>query len=140
MTTATPVADWLATQHDAMVALLQRCVDIDSGSYDKPGIDHVGAVLTEFLTAHGVAVETLAQSLHGDCLRARVPWDGPSGNAGGHIMLLGHRDTVFPGGEAGRRPFTVRDGRAYGPGVADMKAGLVAGAGILNITGREHED
>jgi glutamate carboxypeptidase len=41
------------------------------------------------------------------------------------ILLMGHRDTVFPKGEAGRRPFTVRDGRAYGPGVADMKAGLV---------------
>ena len=125
------ITDWLATQHDAMVTLLQRCVDIDSGSYDKPGIDHVGAVLTEFLTAHGVSIETLPQSRHGDCLRARVPWDGPSGNAGGHILLLGHRDTVFPAGEASRRPFTISDGRAYGPGVADMKAGLVMNAFVL---------
>ncbi|MGI4802724.1 MAG: M20 family metallopeptidase [Janthinobacterium lividum] len=123
--------DWLATQHDAMVALLQRCVDIDSGSYDKSGIDQVGAVLTDFLTAHGVTVDTLPQSKHGDCLDARAPWDGPAGNAGGHILLLGHRDTVFPAGEATRRPFTVRDGRAYGPGVADMKAGLVMNAFVL---------
>ena len=125
------ITDWLATQHDAMVTLLQRCVDIDSGSYDKPGIDQVGAVLSEFLTQHGVTVETLEQSRHGDCLRARVPWDGPSGNAGGHVMLLGHRDTVFPDGEAERRPFTIKDGRAYGPGVADMKAGLVMNAFVL---------
>ena len=123
--------DWLATQHDAMVALLQRCVDIDSGSYDKPGIDHVGQVLTDFLTANGVSVETLPQSRHGDCLQADIPWDGPTGNAGGHILLLGHRDTVFPGGEAARRPFTIRDGRAYGPGVADMKAGLVMNAFVM---------
>lgn len=127
----TQIADWLETQHDAMVALLQRCVDIDSGSYDKPGIDHVGAVLSEFLTANGIEVDTLPQSRHGDCLRARVPWDGPSGNAGGHVLLLGHRDTVFPAGEAARRPFTVRDGRAYGPGVADMKAGLVMNCFVL---------
>ncbi len=37
---------------------------------------------------------------------------------------MGHMDTVFPVGEAARRPFTIRDGKAYGPGVCDMKAGL----------------
>ncbi len=44
---------------------------------------------------------------------------------------MGHRDTVFPLGEVARRPFTIRDGIAYGPGVADMKAGLVMNAFIL---------
>ncbi len=44
---------------------------------------------------------------------------------------MGHRDTVFPDGEAARRPFSVRDGIAYGPGVADMKAGLVMNCFIL---------
>jgi glutamate carboxypeptidase len=44
---------------------------------------------------------------------------------------MGHRDTVYPDGEAARRPFTVRDGIAYGPGVADMKAGLVMNCFIL---------
>ena len=43
----------------------------------------------------------------------------------------GHRDTVFPSGEAGRRPFAIRDGVAYGPGVADMKAGLVMNCFVL---------
>src|SRR5919112_6461859 len=44
---------------------------------------------------------------------------------------MGHRDTVFPKGEAGRRPFRIEDGRAYGPGVCDMKAGLVMNAFVL---------
>ena len=44
---------------------------------------------------------------------------------------MGHRDTVFPDGEATRRPFTIRDGIAYGPGVADMKAGLVMNCFVL---------
>ena len=44
---------------------------------------------------------------------------------------MGHRDTVFPDGEAARRPFTIRDGIAYGPGVADMKAGLVMNCFVL---------
>ena len=60
-----------------------------------------------------------------------MPWDGPAGNAGGNIVLMGHRDTVFPDGEATRRPFTIRDGIAYGPGVADMKAGLVMNCFVL---------
>jgi glutamate carboxypeptidase len=41
------------------------------------------------------------------------------------FLFLGHMDTVFPQGTAARRPFSVRDGRAWGPGVCDMKGGLV---------------
>ena len=44
---------------------------------------------------------------------------------------MGHRDTVFPKGEPTRRPFRIENGRAYGPGVADMKAGLVMNAFVL---------
>jgi glutamate carboxypeptidase len=125
------ITAWLATQQDAMTALLREMVDIDSGSYDKPGIDAVGAVAERFLQQHGIPVERLPQSRHGDCLRAAVPWDGPRRNGPDNIVLMGHRDTVFPSGEAGRRPFTVRDGVAYGPGVADMKAGLVMNCFVL---------
>ena len=131
MTTESQITAWLATQQDAMVALLREMVDIDSGSYNKPGIDAVGAVVQRFMAAHDIPVETLRQQKHGDCLRAAVPWDGPQGNAGGNIVLMGHRDTVFPDGEVSRRPFTIRDGIAYGPGVADMKAGLVMNCFVL---------
>jgi glutamate carboxypeptidase len=56
---------------------------------------------------------------------------GSRSNRGDNIVLMGHRDTVFPDGEAARRPFTVRDGLAHGPGVADMKAGLVMNCFVL---------
>jgi glutamate carboxypeptidase len=125
------IAAWLASQQDAMIAMLREMVDIDSGSYDKKGIDAVGDVVRRFMAAHEIPVETVPQMRHGDCLRALVPWDGPAGNAGGNVVLMGHRDTVFPAGEAARRPFTIRDGIAYGPGVADMKAGLVMNCFIL---------
>ena len=131
MTTESQITEWLGTQQEAMVALLREMVDIDSGSYNKRGIDAVGEVVRRFLTEHGISVERLPQQKHGDCLRAAVPWDGPAGNAGGNIMLMGHRDTVFPDGEVGRRPFTIRDGVAYGPGVADMKAGLTMNCFVL---------
>ena len=126
MTEAAAVA-WLAGQQDAMTGLLRELVDQDSGSYDKPGTDRVGDLVRRFLESHGIAVETLAQERHGDCLRAAVPGE----SALGHVLLLGHRDTVFPRGEAGRRPFRIADGLAYGPGVADMKAGLVMNCFVL---------
>jgi len=131
MSTEPQITAWLATQQDAMIALPREMVDIDSGSYNKPGIDAVGAVVHRFLASQGIKVETIPQQKHGDCLRAAVPWDGPQGNAGGNIVLMGHRDTVFPDGEAARRPFTITDGVAYGPGVADMKAGLVMNCFVL---------
>lgn len=105
-----------------MVALLRALVDQDSGSADKPGVDRVGDLLREFLVGHGIAVETLPQARGGDCVRASVPGDGGGGR--GHVLLLGHRDTVFPRGEAARRPFRTEGSLAYGPGVADMKGGL----------------
>ena len=129
--TETQITGWLATQQQAMTDLIREMVDIDSGSYHKPGIDSVGAVLERFFASHGIPVERLPQAKHGDCLRAAVPWQGPAGNAGGNIVLMGHRDTVFPQGEVARRPFTIRDGIAYGPGVSDMKAGLAMNAFVL---------
>src|SRR5262249_58521526 len=95
----TEVTAWLAGQQDAMVALLREMVDIDSGSYNKPGIDAVGDVVRRFMARHDIPVETIARQKHGDCLRALAPWDGPAGNAGGNIVLMGHRDTVFPDAE-----------------------------------------
>jgi glutamate carboxypeptidase len=131
----TEIIAWLAGQQDAMIALLREMVDIDSGSYNKPGIDAVGAVVRRFLESHGLTVDAIPQSRHGDCLRASIPGQA-SGNAAvsnsaANIMLMGHRDTVFPDGETARRPFTIRDGIASGPGVADMKAGLTMNCFIL---------
>ncbi|HTI84223.1 MAG TPA: M20 family metallopeptidase [Acetobacteraceae bacterium] len=131
MTSESQITAWLATQHDAMITLLREMVDIDSGSYNKPGIDAVGAVVQRFMAAQGIPIQITQQRNHGDTVRAAVPWDGPAGNAGGNIVLMGHRDTVFPDGEVSRRPFTIRDGIAYGPGVADMKAGLVMNCFVL---------
>lgn len=118
--------DWLAGQKGAMLALLEDIVNIDGGSYDKAGVDAVGVRLRKFLEEQGIACETIANEDFGDALRATV--GGPSNSA---IMLMGHRDTVFPKGEPTRRPFRIENGMAFGPGVADMKAGLVMNAFVL---------
>lgn len=120
------IAAWLSSQREAMLALLERVVNIDSGSYDKAGVDAVGEVFQAFYESHDIEVERLPRDVSGDIFRARL--SGP-GNA--PIVLMGHRDTVFTKGEAQRRPFTIKDGRAYGPGVMDMKGGLVLNAFVL---------
>lgn len=120
------VTEWLASRKEGMVALLRELVDTDSGSYDKAGVDRAGDVVARFHKANGLDVEIVPDSRFGDAVRARLP--NPTANDQRPVMLLGHRDTVFPQGEPTRRPFTIKGSRAYGPGVADMKAGVMISA------------
>jgi glutamate carboxypeptidase len=119
---------WLSEQQDAMVKLLAEVVGIDSGSYNKRGVDAVGARFARFFADHGIAVATIAGERSGNIIRAQI---GATDAASVPILLMGHQDTVFPDGEASRRPFRIDNGRGYGPGVADMKAGLVMHAFVL---------
>jgi glutamate carboxypeptidase len=118
----TQITDWLASQKQAMIDLLRDVVNIDSGSYDKAGVDAVGARFEKHFAEHGISVWREQHDTFGDAIHALVAKPGSNEEP---ILLMGHRDTVFSKGEAERRPFTIREGRAYGPGVADMKAGLV---------------
>lgn len=121
------IVEWLDQQQANMLALLKDLVDIDSNSFDKAGVDRVGSRLVAFFDEHEIPYETIPLELHGDAIRAVV--SGGDGNQ--PILLCGHRDTVFPTGEVQKRPFSTADGKAFGPGVADMKPGLVINAFIL---------
>jgi glutamate carboxypeptidase len=103
------------TAASGMVALLADLVNIDSGSYDKCGVDAVGDRLRAWLEAAGISCETFPNDVFGDCMEARIPGSG-SGNR--PIVLMGHRDTVFPDGTAAQRPFRIDGDQAFGPGVA----------------------
>lgn len=124
------VLDWLAGSYEPMLQLLQRIVDIDSGSCDKSGVDAVIAQLRECLQQHGVSSEIHANADAGNCLRASLP------GAGKPVVLMGHCDTVFGRGTVAQRPFRVDGHLAYGPGVADMKAGLVINSFVLSAFAR----
>jgi glutamate carboxypeptidase len=120
------VLNWLAEQQGPMLALLEDLVNIDSNSYDKKGVDRVVARLEAFFEVHGVSTERISNERFGDACEARV------GNTQRKpILLLGHCDTVFPRDETSRRPFRRAGPYALGPGVCDMKAGLVLNAFML---------
>jgi glutamate carboxypeptidase len=123
-----PALDWLAAQRGAMTGLLEELVNLDSGSYDKPGVDAVIARVARFLEDEGVSTARIANATYGDAMKGTVP--GPGG-ANKPVVLMGHCDTVFPKGEPTRRPFRIEGGQAFGPGVADMKAGIVMNAFVL---------
>src|SRR5262249_37183979 len=122
------ISEWLGAQKEAMLALLAEVVNIDSGSHDKAGVDAVGQRFIDFFEQQGLVTSREPSDRCGDAIHVQL--DDTRANER-PILLMGHRDTVFPKGEAGRRPFRIEDGRAYGPGVADMKAGLVINAFVL---------
>lgn len=108
---------------------LKRIVDMDSPTDDKAGVDAVGRVVRGWLAASGAAVETVPQAARGDHYRATWPGaaDAPT------VVLVGHIDTVFPVGTATERPFTITGNRATGPGVSDMKSGVLAGIYAVRV-------
>jgi glutamate carboxypeptidase len=109
----------------AYLADLERLVNIDCGSYTRDGVNEVGRWVSAFLTELGATVEARPDPAGrlGDTIVATF-----EGRAGGpRALLIGHMDTVFDPGTAAERPFRIEDGVAYGPGVTDMKSGLLAG-------------
>jgi glutamate carboxypeptidase len=107
------------------LADLERLVNIDCGSYTPEGVNEVGRWVTGFLTDLGADVDLRPdpEGRFGNTVVATLV-----GRAGGpRVVLIGHMDTVFDAGTVAERPFRVDNGIAHGPGVTDMKSGLLAG-------------
>jgi glutamate carboxypeptidase len=115
----------LDTDLPAYLADLKRLVDIDCGSYTPAGVDEVGEWVAAFLGGLGAEVETRPDPAGRLGATVIATFHGQAG--GPRVLLIGHMDTVFDPGTAAERPFRVDDGIAYGPGVTDMKSGLLAG-------------
>lgn len=116
-----PVLEYLRGNTDAMVETLRWLVEAESPSRDPEALDRLGDHIAEECRALGGAVEGIATQGYGTHLRAT--WPGPPG-ADGQVLLLCHRDTVWPRGTIDRMPFRLEDGRACGPGSFDMKGGI----------------
>lgn len=120
---AADISTYLLSQESNMLDLLERMVLTPSGTHYKDGVDRVARLVREALASLPVTIQTVVQRHHGDHLVVRseaVP------GSDGQILLVGHMDTVFPA-DSEFKGFRKDDRYCYGPGVSDMKGGLVVG-------------
>jgi glutamate carboxypeptidase len=119
--------DAVAAREPRFLAELERLVNVDCGSYTAAGVNQVADFVSDALRELGAEIRRIphepADGNHqlGDLLIGTLAGDGPP------LLLIGHMDTVFEPGTAAQRPYRSEGGRAHGPGVTDMKAGLLAG-------------
>ena len=117
----------VAASRPRYLAELEELVNVDCGSYTPEGVNRVASFVADTLTALGSAVERTPHRPEderpqlGDLVVGRLEGEGP------RLLLIGHMDTVFDPGTAAERPYRSDGQRAFGPGVTDMKGGLLAG-------------
>jgi glutamate carboxypeptidase len=107
-------------KQSALLDLLQKLVRAESPSDDKAAVDACIALAAGHAKALGGRVKLHRQRGFGDLLEARF---GPKTGAARRTLLLGHLDTVWPLGTLKTMPCRLSEGRLWGPGTLDMKAG-----------------
>ncbi len=123
-------------QHQMMSQLLEL-VCLESPSRDKPALDVLGALLATRLNELGASVEVIANAHGGDHVLGRFQAKGAMRPA----LVLAHFDTVWPLGTLKRMPFHVdEEGRAFGPGIFDMKASLAVFLAVMEELIKEPQD
>lgn len=116
------ILDYLSKQQAAMVERLAQWVNQDSPTYDKVAVDIMGQMIAQaFVEAGGTLAAIHRQPEMGDHYTITY------GAGERQILVLCHFDTVWPLGEAKKRPFSIENGDGKGPGVYDMKGGTVNG-------------
>ena len=114
----TSVFSAVARERNTLLQLARELVAAESPSDDRSPLDECGELLARRLASLGAVVDRLPASTTTDHVVARWPGHGPA------VLLVGHFDTVWPVGQLARMPLEERDGKLFGPGVLDMKAGL----------------
>jgi len=116
----------------ALLDLTQKLVRAESPSDDKAAVDVCVALAAAQAKALGGRVKLHRQKEFGNLLEARF---GPKSRTGadGRTMLLGHLDTVWPLGTLKTMPCRIADGRLWGPGTLDMKAGVAMAFAAIEL-------
>jgi glutamate carboxypeptidase len=115
---------------DAYLDDLRTMVNIDCGTFIPDGVNEVADIMEARFRDRGWEIERISHSPAegspqlGDLVVARLDGRGQDGR---RVLLVGHMDTVFPEGTAAERPYRTKGSTAYGPGVSDMKGGLLEG-------------
>ena len=108
-----------------MIEEVERLARAESPSTDKAAVDRCAGLLAERLEAIGARVDTVRQHEAGNHLRAEFADKGSMHIDAPRLLLLGHFDTVWPCGQLERMPVRREGNRLFGPGVFDMKGGVV---------------
>lgn len=112
---------YIEGHRDAMMKMWEELVMMDSGSGNKPGVDAIVAKVAGILEGMGGKTRIIEHENAGNMLVSEF---GDCENKP-FVVFVGHLDTVFSDPEeTKKRPFTIKDGTAYGPGVLDMKGGI----------------
>jgi glutamate carboxypeptidase len=114
------LVDYIASREQDWIDLLRELVNCDSGTYNKPEADRASDILANAISELDSQAEKLPQEQFGDHVIARRQGSGDK-----RLLFIGHFDTVFPEGTVAERPFTIDGDRATGPGIYDMKGGIV---------------
>ncbi|BBD08137.1 M20 family metallopeptidase [Desulfovibrio ferrophilus] len=123
---AAKIMEWLEQREPEMLSLLERIVRINSHTPNKAGVDAVGAVMTEVMHDMDFDVEVHVQGEVGDNLVARNAAARSLAPDARQVLFCGHMDTVFPD-DGSFDCFERSEKRVIGPGIVDMKGGLVVG-------------
>ncbi len=106
---------------DTMLDGLRTWVECESPTWDAAAVNRMMDIASRDLVIAGARIERVAGRMgFGDCVRATFPH--PTPNVPG-ILVMGHLDTVHPIGTLAKLPFRREGGRAWGPGIQDMKGG-----------------
>ena len=106
------------SHRDWALAVIEDLVRLESPSTDKSALDRVGAEIARLFVELGARAAALPQERSGDHLRIEI------GRGDEQVLVIGHFDTVWPIGQIETMPVRREDGRLYGPGSYDMKAGI----------------
>lgn len=112
------------THQAGMLRDLERLVKIESPSDNKAAVDRANNYAAELFGAVGGKIRWHRQKKYGDLLEVRFSPRLLSRKPQKPILLLGHLDTVWAMGSLETMPFRLSKGRAFGPGIYDMKAGV----------------
>lgn len=114
-----------------LLKILQQLVEVESPSDDKAAVDRCVDAVAGAAESLGGRAKRHRQRHFGDVLELRFPPSRRKSASARPLMLLGHLDTVWPLGTLAKMPFRIGDGRAWGPGTLDMKAGVAMGLTAL---------
>ena len=119
-----------ADARERVLARARRYVEHETPSFAEAELAALAAVVAADLEAAGAAVELLPAPGRGANVRARVAGHDETAAP---VVVLAHIDTVHPIGTLAQRAFQLTDGRAYGPGIYDMKSGLAVVVEALTL-------